>query len=237
MLPPEGGKTLLALVFQPISAASACRRQRQVTAFYSGVPLESAESGRSREFRYLAFFAAAQCWGLACTPAGGERATPAAATASASVAVHPIDFSATNPAPRSLPFDGRLRAALGGDEIDLAILANGVGAARLLEEVEAGGRIGLVALRALPLAPDARAVRGEACALLRRVTSPWRTEFLGVLRQLFERAPVGAGGVECAASLKQLEARPGASAIDRDLAASISASIEHERESAAFPSK
>jgi hypothetical protein len=67
--------------------------------------------------------------------------------------------------------DDLWQRALGGDEIDLARLADREGAKGLLDGLEEGGAIGVAALEALPLADDAEAAYGRLGEIATQIDS------------------------------------------------------------------
>lgn len=132
----------------------------------------------------------------------------------------------------SLPVEGSWqRSQRSGDDLDLALVGRQEGATRLLELSRQGGETGALALRALPLAPDARAERGRACELLSEVRLEERPLVLGVVhRILSEAAPLHealAPGADaaCTAELQAVRDDDRATAAEKDLAESGLVSI------------
>jgi hypothetical protein len=169
----------------------------------------------------------------ALSPAGPLGSAMASASSEAPLVRIP-DFSPDVPVSSPWAEDPVWQRAGEGDPIDLARLAQREGAAGLLDAIEAGGKVGLVALRALPWADDAELVLGRICAIAER-TRPDRTLYLleairGVLAQRPRQAERldGAGRARCGAALEALVGRA-QPALARDLAASAQAVLNEAR--------
>ncbi len=134
--------------------------------------------------------------------------------ASVPTSVSPSPPSAGPPSvsPDELTLSGQAawaQAAL-GDPLDQARVARREGALRLLAEVRAGSPRAAFALELLPLAPDAEAELGVACALLPRASGADRSRLLGAVAGVLARGPANsertgvAGLRDCARTLSAL---------------------------------
>jgi len=90
------------------------------------------------------------CSTSGCNGCGRSRPTPILVDAAP-----PPSFGAQRPADASVEVDDLWKRAMAGDPMDVASLADREGAVGLLAGVEAGGDLGLAALRAMPHANDA----------------------------------------------------------------------------------
>lgn len=117
-----------------------------------------------------------------------------------------------------------------GDPMDLAALAQGLGAAELAVLLEAGGRRGSVALQAFEHARDAYAERERLCALVPRLSGRGRQQGLGVLERVLQGVPEREGAdPEVDARCRERVAALGAGELDaeeRDLASVILRRLE-----------
>jgi hypothetical protein len=169
---------------------------------------------------------------LVPTPNGS--AEPRGSASPGSSAVHVPDFSPSLPVPSRWAEDPLWQQALGGDPLDLARLAQREGAAGLLEAVEAGGKVGLVALSALPQADDAELALGRLCTLAEHIgpdrTLPLLEAIRGILAEPERQAERldGAGRARCGPVLEALASRA-EPAEARDLAASSRAVLNDQR--------
>jgi hypothetical protein len=173
--------------------------------------------------------------GPASSPATPPASPSAAPTAPSGPRLDRIpDFSPNLPVPSRWAEDPLWQRALGGDPLDLARLAQREGAAGLLEAAQAGGKVGLAALAALPLSDDAELALTWLCTVAERVppdrTRPLLEAIRGILAQPERQAERldGAGRDRCGPALEALEKRA-EPAEARDLAASARAVLNAER--------
>jgi hypothetical protein len=196
----------------------------------------------------VAIFALLGAFGLAvflslpgCTrhPASSPAAPPAAPSAAPTAPSGPRldrvpDFSPSLPVPSRWAEDPLWQRAFGGDPLDLARLAQREGAAGLVEAAEAGGKVGLTALAALPRSDDAELALGWLCAVAERVPPDRTRPLVEAIREILaqperqaERLD-GAGRERCGPALAGLEERA-QPAEARDLAASARAVLNAGR--------
>lgn len=156
------------------------------------------------------------CVNSSPTPQGsGPSAQPDVA------AQPPISLSESGPLPPELLQKASWQLADRGDPMHLAVLARELGARELDAKVQAGGRAGAVALLAFEQAPDAYAERGRLCALLPRLSPPFRGQGLSALTRMLAAGPERAEESEpsahttCLTSLGYLQ-RTGLSEDERD---------------------
>jgi hypothetical protein len=159
---------------------------------------------------------------------------PAGSSAAAATAVLVPDFSPHLPVPSPWAEDPLWQQAFRGDPIDLGRLAQREGAAGLLEAAQAGGRLGLTALSALPLADDGELALGWLCDVAARLrpdlTRPLLQAIRGILAapdrqtEQLDRA----ARERCGPALDALASRA-EPAEARDLAASALAVLNDER--------
>jgi hypothetical protein len=130
-----------------------------------------------------------------------------------------------------LPADPSWQRGQAGDEMDFARLGRQEGATALLQKGQQGGPTGAVALRALALAPDARAERGHACQLLSDVRLEERPFVLDVVHHILSDSPplyealAPGADAECVGELRAIAEDGDALARERDLAESSLANI------------
>jgi hypothetical protein len=144
------------------------------------------------------------------------------------------DFSPNLPVPSRWAEDPLWQQAFRGDPLDLARLAQREGAVGLLEGMEAGGKVGLVALSALPQADDGELALGRLCTLAEHMRPDRTLPLLQAIRGILaaperpaERLD-GAGRARCGPALEALANRA-EPAQARDLAASARAVLNDQR--------
>ncbi len=96
----------------------------------------------------------------------------------------PIVLEPAAPLDPTLAEEITWRRSADGDPMDCARLGEREGAEALLARVAAGGRAGVIALCALPWAPDAHAHRRRLCELLGRTEGDGRVLGLEALAQV-----------------------------------------------------
>jgi hypothetical protein len=142
----------------------------------------------------------------------------------------PISLSDTEPLAQPLAALASWQLADRGDPMYLAALARQLGARQLEARVQEGGRAGAVALLAYEHAPDAYAERARLCALLPRLSAPFRGRALAALSHVLHAGPQRGEDAEptanstCRAALESL---PGAalSEDERDTASAALAAL------------
>lgn len=162
---------------------------------------------------------------LGCTNKSRETLPAPSVNKAAVVAEPPIPLDPAAPLPPELASQVAWRLAQQGDPMNLAVLAGQLGAARLAELIEPGGRTGCVALAAFEHAPDAHAERADLCALLPRLVPPHRQTGLASLERVYQQPVWGEtlvpdADAACDSALTRLQ-QPPLSDVERDLIDSV----------------
>lgn len=165
---------------------------------------------------WVGFFFLVSC---ECSPPTKESSFPLARQTTAR-SEEPIILESAAPLDPTLAEDVTWRRSADGDPMDCARLGEREGAARLLSRVAAGGRAGVVALCALPWAPDAHAHRRRLCELLGRLDGEGRALGLEALKKVLNGARFG----------EQLDAEADASCLQRLRALGESVSSPEQRD-------
>ncbi len=174
---------------------------------------------------------------LAVSGCSKKRRDPSPRPASSHTAqtgASPIVLHGSDPLPEPQRQELLWRLAAEGDPMNLASLGERLGAARLAELVESGGRLGSIALDAFAYAPDAYQERASLCRLLPRLVPPDRRRGLSTLERV--RRPKTSGEqidaeatYVCRLALRSV-ARAALSPEERDL---VEVSLDRTKEGAA----
>jgi hypothetical protein len=168
-----------------------------------------------------------------CRCSSRARRTPEAQAAASAA---PVPDFTPGPPERVSPLtqDALWKRAETGDDIDLARLAQREGARGLMRGVEAGGTLGLTALRALPRANDAELALGRLCEILHTGDAEKLEPVLRAVQAIVAKPPRGVeqldpeGMDSCAPVLAALVQNPRLSPSERDFALSARAMLaEH----------